>query len=193
MIPLHRPPFGLGTAMVSSLTNGKSKSIEALEQAYAQVAGCPYAVWLPSARAGICWALRVSIGERTKIVGPAFTCSVVHEAMARSGGAMELIDAAAEGFLMQPEALADSRSGTHALVFCETYGHCYERTQLEGEGSAAATVRIIDMAMSVPQRMLFERFRGNDFAVISFGAAKSMYAGWGAMGFTRDEGLAGAV
>jgi dTDP-4-amino-4,6-dideoxygalactose transaminase len=49
------------------------------------------------------------------------------------------------------------------------------------------------MAMSLPHPALFQRLQPSDFAVISFGAGKSMYAGWGAVGFTSDRQLAEEV
>jgi dTDP-4-amino-4,6-dideoxygalactose transaminase len=47
--------------------------------------------------------------------------------------------------------------------------------------------------MSVPHPELFQRLQPNDFAVISFGPGKSMYAGWGGMGFSRNQALAQEV
>ncbi|MGA2822971.1 MAG: ABC transporter permease, partial [Bacteroidales bacterium] len=67
--------IGIGTIIGSCLANPESRRLDQLEAAYATAAGCPSAVWLPSARAGICWALRASIGPQTKVLGPAFTCS----------------------------------------------------------------------------------------------------------------------
>ncbi len=82
MIPMHRPAFGIATVLASSLADRKNSSLNLLEEVYAEVSGCAEAVWLPLARAGICWALRAAIGEQTKVVAPAFTCESVHEAIA---------------------------------------------------------------------------------------------------------------
>jgi dTDP-4-amino-4,6-dideoxygalactose transaminase len=49
------------------------------------------------------------------------------------------------------------------------------------------------MAMTVPTKEHFERLSDNDFAVVSFGAGKCMYTGWGGMGFTRDTNLSKSV
>ena len=193
MIPLHRPPFGIGTVMVSMLPGGERRSLQRLEESYAEASGCAAAVWLPSARAGICWALRAAIGIQTTVIGPAFTCAAVHEAMVRSGGNVRLLEPGESDFLMDERTLFESLTGNYALVLCEAYGHGYDLVQLQARAVSPPVVRIVDMAMSVPHPALFQGIRSNDFAVISFGQGKSMYAGWGSMGFCRDLTLAREV
>jgi dTDP-4-amino-4,6-dideoxygalactose transaminase len=193
MISLNRPPFGISAVVASALANGKRNHVQQFEAAYAAAAGCFYAVWLPTARAGICWALRASVGERTTVVGPAFTCSAVHEAMVRSGGRIHLVDAEDDGFLMSEEALLPLQGGNYAMVLSEVYGHTYDLARLERRAASPPAVRIVDMAMAVPHPALFERLHANDFAVISFGRGKSMFAGSGAVGFTRNQALANEV
>ena len=193
MIPLHRPGFGLGTVLACSLSNTGSRSLRRLEEAYTEASGGVWAVWLPSARAGIGWALRASLEGPAKVIGPAFACTVVHEAMVRSGGELRLLDAGAGSFLMEPQAVLGLESGRHALVLCEVYGHTYDLGELERNAVTTPAVRIVDMAMSVPCPALFQRLRSYDFGVISFGNGKSMYAGWGGIGFAHERALAEAV
>jgi len=194
MIPLHRPAFGVGAVLKAALfPYGESKELRRCEEAHATASGCAEAVWLPSARAGIAWALRAAITPETKVIGPAFTCSVVHEAMVRSGGRPQIIDAARDSFGMESMALRTACGGDHALVLSEPYGHTYDLGQLAQRAASTPRIRIVDSAMAVPHRSLFDRLRGNDFAVVSFGAGKNTYAGWGAMGFTRDAALAAEV
>jgi dTDP-4-amino-4,6-dideoxygalactose transaminase len=194
MIPANRPAFGLGTAIAASLGVGRARAdFQRLEEAYAEGSGCGEAIWLPSARAGIGWALCAAIGKQTQVVGPAFTCSVVHEAMVRSGGRIRLIDAGEEGFGMDLQTLHAAQHGDYALVLSEPYGHPYDLAQLAREAASPAVIRIVDSAMAVPHRSLFQRLQANDFAVISLGVRKSMFSGWGGFGFTRDRGLAEEV
>ena len=190
MIPLHRPFFGVGAVIGETLfPRAEAKDLRRFEEAHAAASGCAEAVWLPSARAGIAWALRAAISKDTKVIGPAFTCSVVHEAMVRSGGRPQIIDAADDSFEMEPAALLAALSNNHALVLSEPYGHTYDLNQF----TSTPKIRIVDSAMAVPHPTLFARLRANDFAVISFGSGKTVYAGWGAMGFTRDVALAKEV
>ncbi len=77
MIPLHRPALCLGRVLGASLGATEGRSLRGLEAAYTEASGGAWAVWLPSARAGICWALRAAIQNRDNVIGPAFTCSVV--------------------------------------------------------------------------------------------------------------------
>jgi dTDP-4-amino-4,6-dideoxygalactose transaminase len=193
MIPLHRPGFGLGTVLASLLSEKGSRSLRRLEEAYTEASGGVWAVWLPSARAGIGWALRASLDSPAKVIGPSFSCTVVHEAMVRSGGELHLVDPGPESFLMEPQSVSVLERGRHALVLCEVYGHTYGLAELERNAVSPPVVRVVDMAMSVPCPALFERLRPHDFAVISFGNGKSMYAGWGGIGFTRERALADAV
>src|SRR6185369_10185549 len=81
----------------------------------------------------------------------------------------------------------------HALVLSEPYGHAYDLEALDRASAVKPKIRIVDSALAVPHRALFARLRGNDFAVVSFGSGKTVYAGWGAMGFTRDAALAKEV
>ena len=193
MIP-HRPPFKLRTIAARLIApTASSGTARRLEQAYSQAVGCTEAVWLPSARAGIYWALLAATRGQAKVVAPAFTCSVVHEAIVRSGCELCLIDSGSADFLMDEEALRLARSGVYALVLSEPYGHAYEFQDAEEDKAAAAKIRIFDSAMAISHRSLFDRLEGNDFAVVSFAAGKTSYSGWGGMGFTRDTALADEV
>ena len=193
MIPESKRPFGIGTVLAATLVHRKSSGLRRLEEAYAQAGGCAAAVVLPSARAGICWALRAALDQPTVVIGPTFTCAVVHEAMVRSGSKVRLLDAGNDDFLMAAPALSASQTGPHAVVLSEVYGHAYDLAQLARNAASPSAVRIVDMAMSVPHPVLLQRLQPHDFAVVSFGKGKSMYAGWGAMGFAGDAALADEV
>lgn len=194
MIPLHRPYFGVGTVIGATLFPPvAAKDSRRYEEAHATAAGCAEAVWLPSARAGIAWALRAAITPDTKVIGPAFTCSVVHEAMIRSGGYPQIVDASPHSFEMEASALRAAQNDEYALVLSEPYGHAYDLDALDNAAPAKAQIRIVDSAMAMPRPALFARLRGNDFAVVSFGSGKTVYSGWGAMGFTNDAALAREV
>lgn len=193
MIPRHRPPFGIQAVVRSMLSRTKGSSLEQIESAYAQAAGLPHAVLLPSARAGIYWALKVAIAPGTPVICPAYTCRVVHEAIVRSGAQMRLVDTKETEFLMDDTALSAAQSGKHATVLPETYGYTYDLSAIGSKNQGNQLARIVDMAMSVPNSRLFERLQHTDFAVVSFGIGKCMYAGWGGMGLTRDAKLADEV
>ena len=194
MIPPHRPAFGIWAVTAATLfPRVEARELRRCEEQHAAASGCAQAVWLPSGRAGIGWALRAAINADAQVVGPAFTCSVVHEAMVRSSGRAVMVDAAGDGFGMDEAALRDASTGNYALVLSEPYGHPYDLELIAQRHSTKPRIRIVDSAMAVPHRSLFDRITGNDFAVVSFGAGKNSYAGWGAMGFTRDAALANEV
>ncbi len=192
MIPLHRPPFGLRPVIASALVGGERTSLQRLEAAYAEFARMP-AVWLPSARAGIAWALHGLVNADTQILGPTFTCAVVHDVLAQAGGKVHRLEPDADNLLVNPASIAAYQTNPHALVLCEVYGHTYDLGQLSRQAVSTPIIRIVDMAMAVPHPTLFARLESRDFAVISFGGGKNMYAGWGAMGFARNQSLASEV
>lgn len=190
MIPRHRPPFSVGDVLTTVLAPSRKLSVEEVEDLCAKACGVPNAVLLPSARAGICWALRAAIDEDTRVIGPAYTCEAVHEAIARSRGRLRLVDTDTNTFLMDPVRLATERSRNHAVVLSEIYGYSYSSYAMIGKDSTAPRIRIIDTAMTVPMPKVFEKLHGNDFAVTSFGLGKCFYSGWGGIGLTRDDALA---
>lgn len=158
-------------------------SVDVLERRYAEETGCCDAVWLPSARAGVCWALQILTSKDTRVLAPAYTCSVVHEAVVRSGRSLRMLDSSAHDFLMDVETLRQVATPNSALILSEVFGHTYDTSALDREAELARCVRIIDMAMSLPEPYLGARLRVNDVAVISFGSGKSMFAGWGGIAF----------
>jgi len=189
----HSPPFGIGRALACMLDWRRGCGVERLEEEYAESLGVSHAILLPSARTGISWALKAAIDSSATVLCPAFTCQVVHEAAVRSGAMVRLIDAAPGGFLMDPDAVDKASSGKYAVVLSEMYGYTYDLCRLPSAAGIAPAVRIVDMAMTVPSRVLLGRLAGSDFGVSSFGVGKCMYAGWGGMGFTHDASLAKEV
>jgi dTDP-4-amino-4,6-dideoxygalactose transaminase len=190
MIPQRRPPFSVGRVIKSIFDCSNSSTVEQIEKAYAQTYSIPHAILLPSCRAGICWALQAKMGAGTRVLCPAFTCFVVWEAIIRSGRQLQLIDNEEDGFLMDKTAMKQAQKEEYCIVLCEIYGYTYNLSEIAHHSEETPVFRIIDMAMTVPAREHFERLLDSDFAVISFGAGKCIYAGWGGMAFTRDEKLA---
>lgn len=163
-------------------------SVEQIEEAWGSAFGL-YAALLPSARAGICWALRAVIGKETKVVGPAYTCTAVHEAMGRSGGQLHFVDAESNGFLMDPAGLASETNGDRALILSEIYGYPYDPRTGVSDASAKIQLRIFDSAMTVPTNELCARVGHHDCVVSSFGVGKCLYSGFGGIILTRAKEL----
>jgi len=193
MIPRRRPPFGVGHVIKAIFGCWNRASVADVEEAYARAYGMPHAVLLPSARAGICWALKATIGDGIRVICTAYTCRVVWEAIARSGGQLHLVDVKENSFLMDEVAMKRAQVGNYGILLPEIYGYTYDLSQIARQATSAQKVRIVDMAMTVPTAEHFARLADGDFAVISFGAGKCMYAGWGGMAFTRNQELAGCV
>ena len=193
MIPRHRPPFGVQDVLTTLFNRSQRISVDQLEDFYANACGVDRAVLLPSARAGICWALRAAISQETIVLGPAYSCMVVHEAMARAGGRLRLVDVSPDSFLMDPKKLVPEESGNYAVVLGEIYGYRYDDDAGIAKGKIGPRIRIVDAAMTVPVEELFTRLNDDDFAVVSFGLGKCVYAGWGGMGLTMSAALADEV
>jgi dTDP-4-amino-4,6-dideoxygalactose transaminase len=191
MIPRHAPPFDLIDLFKVLLLNPGRVTVEQLEKKYAEACGFPYAILLPSARAGIAWALQATVTSDTEIYCPAYTCNVVHEAVCKSKAKVTLLDTAEDSFLMDVARFKRENSDDYALVLSELYGHEYNLPDWVKD--IKPRVRIVDTAMTVADATVFHRLENSDFAVISFGIGKCLYAGWGGMGFTRDHELAAKV
>jgi len=165
-----------------------------IEEDFSQRLAVAHAIWLPSVRSGILWTLRAIAGPDTRVVGPAFTCEHVHEAITSSRSTWQLVDVAADGLLMDLGSLQSAQRGQTCTVFCEVFGHVYDFSdQSRGADKSERRSRILDMAVTVPNRALLNRLADNDVALVSFGAGKCMTAGWGGIGFTRDSGLAADI
>ncbi|MEZ6058856.1 MAG: DegT/DnrJ/EryC1/StrS family aminotransferase [Planctomycetaceae bacterium] len=189
MIPRHRPPFGLTSLLKQKLLSPLSGSLTQLEQLCADSLAIRNAVWLPSARYGICRTIEHVLNDSADVYCPAFTCQVVHEAIRRSGRSLQLLDCRPDGFLMNVNS-APVDSADYGVVLSEVFGHRFQR-ELDSALIQNARLRIIDMAMAIPDRRDLRRLRDQDVAVISFGLGKSLYSGWGGMAFTHDDIVAG--
>ena len=139
----------------------------------------------PSARAGICWSLKAAMAEEARVRAPTHTCPAVHEAVVRSGASLELADAAKPDFSWIRKWLDRQTSQPHAVVLCAIYGHVYPRCRTRAVESVRR-LPVWDLAMSVPELALLHSLGERDFAVVSFSRAKCMFAGYGAIGLTRD-------
>lgn len=190
MIPRHTLPFGV--SRIITALGGAAVSIPDLEKAYAQALGVPEAVVLPSVRAGIAMAIQAVNTPGMTVIGPAYTCHSVHEAMALGGAPTRLIDAASGGFLMAPDGVGAMGSDC-VLVLSEVYGIPYHRDMLDSMCRKGCRLRIRDLAMEVPCRERLQQLEIADVALFSFGWGKPMYAGWGGIACLQDPELAGKI
>lgn len=192
MIPRHEPPFGLG-GLLSVVFRDSRVSQAALEEFCAEKFGVPEAVLLPSARSAILLALRAVAPSVDSVIGPAYTCEVVHQAMRLSGLPVGFIDSERDGYLMRADELCSAARTRKAIVLGEIYGLRYPKCDPALGGPDAPHIRIWDMAMCLPGAEDFTRLRTDDIAVISFGLGKCLYAGWGGLLLARSSGLAEKV
>lgn len=164
-------------------------SAKDVEEEYARSCNVPFAVLLPSGRAGILWALMAATSIDTRVIAPAFTCQVVHEAVIRASRQLNLTDIDESSFLMaEQELLAAVNGKRHGLILGEIYGYKYSANLIK-KLTGKAALCIHDFAMSIPESRAYKDFNQKDFAIISFGIGKSMYSGWGAIGLTHSEPL----
>jgi len=163
--------------------------VEEVEDECVKAFGLPEAVLLPSARAGIAWVL-IAHGTGLPVLCPAFTCREVWFAIQATGAALRLVDLAADGFLMDPAQLASQQTEQHALILGEIYGYPYALETAGREGAVQPSVRILDLAMSLPSSVRLARAGTRDVVLLSFGVRKCLSAGWGGVVLTRDSALA---
>lgn len=190
MIPRHRPPFGALDALALSARAIGADDVAVSEAALADACRVPHALLLPSARAGIAWALE-SAGARVAAT-TALTCPVVHDAIARAGARLVPLDVAPGGFLVDVERLARAAADGAALVLCELYGHPYDLDALAAI-APDAPLRVVDLAMTVPTPEVAARLAERDVGVVSLGIGKCCYAGFGGVALVRDAARAAAL
>lgn len=209
MIPRHRPPFGMFGLIKALLPGSDPCGVAQLEQAYAEALRVPHAVWLPSARYGICHTLALGLSPQDQVYCPAFTCGVVHEAIRYSTHPVTYVDTNPNDPLMDRQFLnrpvrmvhqsqqSPTQHGTgnipgYGVVLSEVFGYRYRALEKQAF-LRDARLRIFDMAMCIPTVEDMQRLAARDVALISFGLGKSLYAGWGGMAFTRDSQMAAAL
>ena len=193
MIPRHSLPFGVGKILSSLVSPTPAIHSTDLEKAYADTLGVLAVILLPSVRAGIHMAIEATNGPNMIVAGPAYTCDVVHDALALSGACTRLVDLASNSFLMPAEGISAATEPGCALVLSEVYGIPYDQEVLQDGCRKGPRVRILDMAMSIPAPERMQQLELRDVALFSFGWGKPMYAGWGGIACFQDFELAGRV
>ena len=193
MIPRHSLSFGVGKILSVLVSTSPTVRSSDLERAYADTLGVSAVVLLPSVRAGIHMAIQATSDPSMIVVGPAYTCEAVHEALALSGAHTRLVDLAPNAFLMPPEGISAASEPGCALVLSEVYGIPYDQEMLKSGCRKGPRVRILDMAMSIPAPERMQQLEIRDVALFSFGWGKPMYAGWGGIACFQDLELAGKV
>jgi dTDP-4-amino-4,6-dideoxygalactose transaminase len=193
MIPRHSLQFGVGKILSTLVSPTPTTESSDIEKAYADTLGIPAVILLPSVRAGIHMTIQATGGPGMVVVGPAYTCETVHEALALSDARVRLIDLASDEFLMSPGNIVAATEPGCALLLSEVYGLPYDREIFQKGGGKVLRVRILDMAMSIPIAEKMKKLEARDVALFSFGWGKPMYAGWGGVACFQDLDLAGRV
>jgi dTDP-4-amino-4,6-dideoxygalactose transaminase len=193
MIPRHILPFGAGKVIsVLSLSSPEVNSSD-LEKAYADSIEVREVILLPSVRAGIHMAVLAGARPGAVVIGPAYTCDTVHQALALSGAHTRLVDPSPDSFLMSPEAIGTVAEPDCVLLLSEVYGIPYDTETIEEKSGIQSRLRILDLAMCIPSPERMKQLEAKDVALFSFGWGKPMYAGWGGIACFHDPELAGRV
>jgi dTDP-4-amino-4,6-dideoxygalactose transaminase len=193
MIPRHSLPFGIGTALAALVRPAPAVQVSDVEKTYADALGVGAVILLPSVRAGIHMAVQAVNTPGMIVAGPAYTCHTVHEALALSGARTRLVDSAPGLFLMPSDAICAAIEPGCALVLSEVYGIPYDQDMLQNASRKGPSVRVLDMAMSIPAPERMRQLEARDVALFSFGWGKPMYTGWGGIACFQDLELAGNI
>jgi dTDP-4-amino-4,6-dideoxygalactose transaminase len=193
MIPRHSLPFGIAGILSFLFPLSKDPHPRDLEKACEDALGVSDVILLPSVRAGILMTVRSVAQPGAAVVGPAYTCETVHQALALSGARTRLLDSGAGSFLMSPGDIGGASEPGWSLVLSELYGIPYDLAMVERACSQRPRLRILDLAMCIPSHERMQTLGAEDVALFSFGWGKPMYAGWGGIACIQDRGLAGVV
>jgi dTDP-4-amino-4,6-dideoxygalactose transaminase len=184
VIPRHKPPFGVFALLTAALFSRTSQA--RLETEYAHLLGVRHAILLPSARVGVYHFLRHHARSH-QVIAPAYTCGVIHEAVVRSGIPFSLLDNAPDRLLPAEDAIMSRVTDNTIVLLCELYGLNFSADLFE---SLKDTVKIHDLAMTVPDKQTLNRLGENDIALLSFGIGKCLFAGSGGMVLTNNDSFA---
>ena len=193
MIPHYSPPFGPARVLSAILSRALAPDVDTLERMYAEDLGVRAAVLVPAVRSAILMLLKASADAKTLVVGPAYTCLVVHEAMISSGARVRFVEPSAGGFLMTVEEVCAATEPAACLVLSEMYGLAYDERFLRATQDTRPRLRILDMAMGVPDPERLQEMQPGDVALFSFGFGKSLCAGGGGVACFQDEDLAARI
>lgn len=193
MIPRHGISFDVGEAISFLRSGATAPKLSDFEKLSADALGVSAVVALPSVRSGIHLVTLAAGGPRATVIAPSYTCYTVHQALALSGATIKLIDSAPGAFLMPTDAVCTAAGPGCALVLSELYGIPYDYEALRNGCKGRPLVRILDLAMSIPDPERMRRLENNDIALFSFGWGKPMFAGWGGIACFQDPELAGRV
>lgn len=193
MIPRHILPFSTGK-VISLLSSGSPKvNSSDLEKVYAESLCVREVILLPSVRAGIHMAVLAGIRPGAVVIGPAYTCDTVHQALALSGARTQLVDTSPGSFLMSPETVGTATETDSVLLITELYGIPCDPETIGKKGGIQSSLRILDLAMCIPSPERMKHLEARDIALYSFGWGKPMYSGWGGIACFQDPELAGRV
>ena len=103
MIPRHSLPFHFRDALAVAFQS--APAVRDVENAYAEALNAGAVLLFPSVRAGIRAAVQAAGGPEAHVVGPAYTCRLVHQALSLTRARTTLVDAAPGSFLMSVEAV----------------------------------------------------------------------------------------
>ena len=193
MIPIISPPFNLTKLVSFRLLPRRSPSTADLERKWAEALGMPETVLVPSVRSGMFLTLRAINAPDMLVVGPAYTCDVVHEAMFLSGNRLCFVDLSPGRFLMDRDAIVANGEPGSCVVFSELYGVRYGDDVLQATRGDRCRARFFDLAMSIPDPSRLKEMQRQDVAFFSFGAFKCLCAGGGGIVCFKDRELAHTV
>lgn len=176
--------------MIEWVASFRSPSIEAIEENFRATLAVKDAVLLPSVRAGILGLLRLRSPPGALVVAPAYTCLVVHEAIAASRATARYLEPQAENYLMSVHDMVAAGAPGCAFVLSEMYGIPYSSDDLATLAKLHPSVVIIDSAMGIPSAERLQALRANEVALFSFGMGKSLCAGGGGIALFGDASAA---
>lgn len=193
MIPHYAPSFGPVRVMATMFSPLAAPSVADLEQEFTRMLGVHACVIVPSVRSAILMLLEATVEAETLVVGPAYTCLVVHEAMTLGATRLRYVEPSPKGFLMCADAVREAAEPGSCLVLSEMYGLPYSERFLQDTDETRPRLRILDMAMGLPDPRRLHVMRANDVALFSFGVGKAMCAGGGGVACFQDESLAATI
>ena len=199
MIPRFSP--WTGWEEVAALFDGSPGGVEKFESRFAEKFGCREGLAFSYGRSAL-WAFFSAMGfERKEVVMPAYTCTVVANAVVLSGNIPRFVDIRKEGYNMDLEATEAAINGdTRAIVATHLFGYPIDLERLREIVSVAEKKHghkiwvVQDCAHSFGARLGGKLVTAApDVAIFGLNISKIMTSVFGGMLITNNEEVMGRL
>jgi perosamine synthetase len=187
MISFYRPYFDW-SEILSVLRPGAGRS--EFESAVASRVGARYGIAFAYGRSGVIASFKALGLSEAEVIMPAYTCSVMAEAVVVSGNKPVFVDIDLADYNMDINAIKRAlTSQTRAIIVTHMYGYLADVEAIRKEVSNDHMLVIEDAALALRSAAPGTTGISSDIALYSFGRGKQLYTITGGVIVTNSSSL----